>query len=75
MTIAATIIFPPWRGMWVALADKVRNKFLQTWKPVYGKEKTAQLLEGWWKVSEMSESKLVQEIPSLDVYRELFADN
>lgn len=47
--------------------NDVRNIFLQTVEPVYGKEKTAQVLEGWWKVSEMSESKLVQAITSLDV--------
>ncbi|MDP9130462.1 MAG: hypothetical protein M3N35_08760, partial [Candidatus Binatota bacterium] len=47
------------------LADKVRNKFLQPWEPVYGKGKTAQVLERWSKAREMSEFKHAQEITSM----------
>ena len=47
--------------------EDVRNKFSRTVEPVYGKDKTKEVLERWWKVSEMSESELVQAITSLDV--------
>ena len=47
--------------------DDVRNKFSRTVEPVYGKDKTKEVLESWWKLSEMSESELVQAITSLDV--------
>lgn len=47
--------------------EDVRKKFLRIVEPVYGKDKTKTVLERWWKVSEMSESKLIQAITSLDV--------
>jgi 2-methylcitrate dehydratase len=47
--------------------DDVRNKFTRTVEPVYGKDKTKEVLERWWKVSEMSESNLIQAITSLEV--------
>jgi hypothetical protein len=51
--------------MFIALADDVRNKFLQTWEAVYGKEKTAQILERRSKARGMSEFKHAQEITSI----------
>jgi 2-methylcitrate dehydratase len=47
--------------------EDVRNKFSRTVEPVYGKDKTKEVLETWWKLGEMSESELVQSITSLDV--------
>jgi len=47
--------------------DDVKNKFLRTVEPVYGKEKTKEVLERWWKVKQMSESELVEGIKLLDV--------
>ena len=47
--------------------EDVRNKFSRTVEPVYGKDKTKKCWKRWWKVSEMSESELIQAITSLDV--------
>ena len=47
--------------------EDVRNKFSRTVEPVYGQDKTKEVLETWWKLGEMSESELVQSISSLDV--------
>ena len=30
--------------------DDVRNKFWQTVEPVYGKDKSQEVLEGWWRI-------------------------
>jgi len=47
--------------------DDVKNKFLRTVEMAYGKNKTTEVLERWWKVAEMSQSELVQAITALDV--------
>jgi 2-methylcitrate dehydratase PrpD len=47
--------------------EEVSNKFLRTVEPVYGKDKTKEVSERWWKVSELSESELVLAIDALDV--------
>jgi len=47
--------------------DDVKNKFLRTVEMAYGKNKTTEVLERWWKVAEMSQSELVQAITAIDV--------
>jgi 2-methylcitrate dehydratase PrpD len=47
--------------------DDVRSKFVQTVEPVYGKEKTARVLERWWKVGAQSASEVVKSIALLNV--------
>ncbi|MSP40469.1 MAG: MmgE/PrpD family protein [Deltaproteobacteria bacterium] len=45
----------------------VRAKFGQTVEAIYGKEKTARVLERWWQVSALSAPELVEAIALLTV--------
>jgi 2-methylcitrate dehydratase len=47
--------------------DHVRKKFVRTVEPVYGKEKTAQVLERWWTVKEASASEVAELLTLLDL--------
>ena len=46
--------------------DEVRSKFVQTVEPVYGKEKTARVLDRWWKISELSATEVSAALQLLD---------
>lgn len=45
----------------------VQAKFIRTVEPVYGKEKTARVLDRWWNVKDASADKLAELITMLDV--------
>jgi 2-methylcitrate dehydratase len=47
--------------------DDVRKKFVQTVEPVYGKEKTARVLDRWWRIKEASPSEVAEALALLDV--------
>ncbi|TMA86430.1 MAG: MmgE/PrpD family protein, partial [Deltaproteobacteria bacterium] len=47
--------------------DDVRKKFAQTVEPVYGKEKTARVLDRWWGIKEASPSEVAEALALLDV--------
>ena len=47
--------------------DDVRKKFHQTVEPIYGREKTAQVLERWQDIKEASSAELSQAISMLDI--------
>ena len=47
--------------------EDVKKKFSQTVEPIYGREKTALVLERWWSVKDASASQLGELIALLDV--------
>jgi hypothetical protein len=47
--------------------DDVRKKFVRTVEPVYGKEKTARVLDRWWEIKEASPSEVAEALALLDV--------
>ena len=49
--------------------DHVREKFVQTVEPVYGKEKTARVLERWWKINGASATEISAAPKNLDLKR------
>jgi 2-methylcitrate dehydratase len=46
--------------------DDVKTKFVQTVEPVYGKAKTAQVLERWWNIRDASTSDVANALNLLD---------
>ena len=50
------------------MADEdVRDKFTRTVEPVYGKEKTAGALEGWWNIKDATSAEISDALALLDV--------
>src|SRR6266480_4252591 len=47
--------------------DDVKKKFTQTVEPVYGKSKTAEVLERWWNIRETSASGVTEALTLLDL--------
>jgi hypothetical protein len=47
--------------------DIVKSKILRTVEPVYGKEKTARVLERWWNVRDASAAEVSKLFSLLDV--------
>jgi len=45
----------------------VRDKFTRTVEPVYGKEKTARVLERWWNIKAATSAEMSQALALLDV--------
>ena len=46
--------------------EDVQKKFTQTVEPVYGRDKTARVLERWWKVKDASTEELGALLALLD---------
>jgi len=49
--------------------ENVRSKFGQTVEPIYGKDKTAKVLQQWWNLRELSASEVTAALHLLDVKR------
>jgi 2-methylcitrate dehydratase len=50
------------------MADQdVRDKFTRTVEPVYGKEKTARVLEHWWNIKDATSAEISKALALLDV--------
>jgi 2-methylcitrate dehydratase PrpD len=47
--------------------DDVKSKFLRTVEPVYGKQKTARVLERWWNLRDASAAEVSKLFSLLDV--------
>ena len=45
----------------------VRDKFTRTVEPVYGKEKTARVLERWWNIKDATSDEMGEALALLDV--------
>ena len=45
----------------------VRDKFTRTVKPVYGKEKTARVLDRWWNIKHATSAEISEALALLDV--------
>ena len=45
----------------------VRDKFMRTVEPVYGKEKTARVLERWWNIKDATSDEMGEALALLDV--------
>ena len=45
----------------------VRGKFTRTVEPVYGKEKSAAVLERWWRIKELSAAEMTGALSLLDI--------
>src|SRR6266850_1479446 len=45
----------------------VRDKFTRTVEPVYGKEKTARVLDRWWNIKDATSGEMSQALALLDV--------
>ncbi len=45
----------------------VRDKFTRTVEPVYGKEKSAAVLERWWRIKELSAAEMTGALSLLDI--------
>ena len=45
----------------------IRDKFIRTVEPVYGKEKTARVLERWWNIKDATGTEMSQALALLDV--------
>jgi 2-methylcitrate dehydratase len=47
----------------------VCDKFTRTVEPVYGKEKTARVLDGWWNIKDATSPEISEALALLDVKR------
>ena len=47
--------------------DDVRNKFTQTVEPVYGKDKSARVLDRWWKIKDATSTEVAELLSLLDL--------
>jgi 2-methylcitrate dehydratase len=47
--------------------DDVRKKFVQTVAPIYGNDKTARVLEHWWRIREASPAGISEALEILDL--------
>ena len=45
----------------------VRDKFTRTVEPVYGKEKTARVLDRWWNIKDATSAEMSDALALLDV--------
>jgi 2-methylcitrate dehydratase PrpD len=45
----------------------VRDKFTRTVEPVYGKERTARVLDRWWNIKDATSAELSEALALLDV--------
>jgi 2-methylcitrate dehydratase len=45
----------------------VRDKFIRTVEPVYGKEKTARVLDCWWNIKDATSAEMSEALALLDV--------
>ena len=45
----------------------VRDKFTRTVEPVYGKEKTARVLDRWWNIKDATNAEISEALAVLDV--------
>jgi 2-methylcitrate dehydratase PrpD len=51
-----------------AMKDQdVRDKFTRTVEPVYGKEKTARVLDRWWNIKDATSAEMGEALALLDV--------